>query len=256
MGLIAKPGPSFIWPGLPGSPWGLLGDLEHILEALWASSFSSFHRGGGCSQVTPLLSSDQGPSHRLPAPGPGGHVLPAACGGFASRTEPGFVFCLRCVMRVGVGTHSPDATAGSHNPDTEAGFSGNPPRQQQKANGKQGFRQLQRLPLASKPRRWAGTAEKQGDISAPGLPEVSGGVHRPNTPEDGRGRSQASPPHWDRILPRADCPAGQHFLHSHPFSYKVTDVGLFLFLIQSSDSLWDLPKATQSVNDGAEKTHS
>lgn len=163
------------------------------------------------------------------------------------------MFCLPCLMGVGVDTHSPDA-AGSHNPDTAAGFSGNPPRQQQKADGKQGCRQLQRLPLASKPRCWTGTAEKQVDVSAPGLPEVTGGVHRPNTPEDGRGRTQVSPPDWGRILLRADGPAGQHFLHSHPFSHAVTEVGLFLVLIRSSGSLCDLSKATQSVNDGAEKS--
>lgn len=158
--------------------------------------------------------------------------MPAAYGGFASCTEPGFVFCLLRLMRVGVCTARaplmpPEAIIqtrcqglaeilrDSSSKQTGSKDFGSCKGCHWPPNPGAGQRQLRR--------RWTSLLRVS--------PKSLGGVHWPNAPQDRRGRSQVSPPHWDGILPRADGPAGQHFLRSHPFSHQVTEVGIFLFLI-------------------------
>lgn len=110
-------------------PLALLGDIEPIVEPLWASVFSSLKRGV-YSQLSVLCTACPPTQTRLgPTPatvhckdallasGPEIHQWQHS-GAFTSLAKLWFVFP---PLVFGIRTHSPDA-AGSNNPDTVRGF--------------------------------------------------------------------------------------------------------------------------------------
>lgn len=110
-------------------PLALLGDIEPIVEPLWASVFSSLKRGV-YSQLSVLCTACP-PTQTRPGPTPATvHCKDALLasgpeihqwqhsGAFTSLAKLWFVFP---PLVFGIRTHSPDA-AGSNNPDTVRGF--------------------------------------------------------------------------------------------------------------------------------------